>query len=170
MNKRTKRVLNCFIVLLGVFLAFGIYIYASVWVPMQQMQDEDWWDNASEDEIRDLCHKAISTRFGFHHDAFLALSEIGNAESVPLLIRALKWQDFPGENGVMICTTDHCLMALNNLTGHDAGSSYQEWNIWWKETGSKLPKEEFYPRNEKEFHTKDARKPLEAIGKPPPQR
>jgi len=140
------------IVLFGVSLATGTYIYFHTRIPIERMMDESWWENASQDEIRKLSHRALRTRLDSnHHDAFLALADIGNAKSVPLLIRALKWQDPPDEEGSMVCTTAHCVSALKSLTGHDVAYTFQEWNKWWKETGSKLPPEAFYPRQEKEF-------------------
>jgi len=148
------------VALLGVILASGTYFYFHAWMPIQRMKDTSWWDNASQDEMRDLCHRSIRTRLGIHHDAFLFLESKGNAESVPLLIRALKWYP-PDEDGSASCITCHCLAALESLTGHDAGDTFLEWDRWWKETGSKLPAEHFHPRLPEKIKRK-ANKSIEA--------
>jgi len=127
-----------------------VFLYIAWWVPNQKMRELNWWEHASKDEIRRVSHQVLCFPIGNHHDAFIALEKIGNAESVPLLIRAFKWQDQPGEDGFMVCTTDHCLSALRSLTGLDQGISFDAWNEWWKKTGSKNPPEVFYPRQTKQ--------------------
>ncbi|MCI5208383.1 MAG: hypothetical protein D3910_06225 [Candidatus Electrothrix sp. ATG2] len=156
--KRKKRIFIFCLVVLGISIAAAAYVYVQVLIPAQTMQDASWWENASQDEIRQLCHRAISTRFGAHHNAFLSLAQMGNAESVPLLIRALKWHETPDEDVLVICTTGHCLKALRSLTGHNAGTKYLDWKRWWTETGSKLPAEAFYPRKKQQFQRKEAAK------------
>lgn len=129
------------------------FLHGAWWVPNQKMGEVDWWENASEDEIRRVSHQVLRFPLGNHHDAFIALDKIGNAQSVSLLIRALKWQDQPGEDGFVVCTTDHCLSALRSLTGVEHGASFKAWNEWWEKTGSKMPSEAFYPRMKKQTKT-----------------
>ena len=145
---RTRLRVSLAIVIFGV-LSGVLYVYLMWWIPNQKMRDADWCVSASRDEIRRVCHRVIRTPWGNHHDAFILLQEVGDADSIPLLIRALQWQKPAGEKGFMVCTTVHCLDALRSLTGHDAGRTFLAWDQWWKETGSKLPANEFYPRQEK---------------------
>ncbi len=146
MKKRTRIVLCIVAVLLAIVLLAGMWFYVVIWEPNRRLyQDEEWWTNASTNEIRSLCHHIISHRPGSPHDAFLHLRHIGNAESVPLLVQALKWQK-PDENELHVCTVAHCVDALRSLTGEDFGFSSRAWELWWDETGSKLPSDHFYPR------------------------
>lgn len=128
-----------------VFSAFvGGYFYFAIWVPNRALGQSNWtldgpWDTPPE-TIRSVCHHVLSHRWGNHHNAFLALEHVGTSESIPYLIRALQWQSFPASNETfMVCTTGHCLMCLRKLTGHNAGNRREDWELWWKTTGSKLP-------------------------------
>lgn len=87
------------------------------------------------ERVRHLAHRMISLPWGNHHDAFVALGEVGNAESIPYLIRALKWQEPPDTNGIVVCTTAHCSRRLLGLTGMWFRSDYEKWKQWWDETG-----------------------------------
>jgi hypothetical protein len=147
MTKKQKH-----IVLISIMIccfAAAAFLFVMWWIPNQKMAELNWWENASKDELRKVSHQVLRYPIGNHHDAFIVLEKIGNAESVPLLIRALKWQDPPGEDGFTVCTLDHCLSALRSLTGVDQGTSFKAWSEWWKNTGSKKPLEAFYPRIEK---------------------
>jgi hypothetical protein len=94
------------------------------------------------EKLRKICHKVLSHRFGNHHDAFIALEAAGNAESIPYLINALRWQRIPSKGGVVICTTAHCTQRLWELTGEWYEYDYSKWDAWWKKTGSKMTPEE----------------------------
>lgn len=152
MTKKYRTILIASIALVG-FLAGGTYLYSAWWMPNQKMRDRDWWANASEDEIRMTCHQVLRFPLGCYHDAFLSLAEIGNAESVPLLIRSLKWQEAPDETGFMVCTTGHAVEALQSLTGQDFGFEPERWRDWWQRSGSKMPPGTFHPRHRKESPT-----------------
>jgi hypothetical protein len=104
---------------------------------------------------RYTAHQVIRFPMGNHHDAFLLLEKVGDKESVPLLMNALKWQDLPeDEDDLLVCTTTHCLEALQSLTDHDAGDDHRAWKKWWAETGSELPPAHFH-------HRQISKKPLE---------
>jgi hypothetical protein len=122
------------------------WFYFEVWHPQWTFyRDEAWGKTAPEADIRQVCHKMISHRFGSHHDAFLYLANHGNKDSVPLLIRALKWREVK-EGDLLYCTPAHCVGALRSLTGEDFGASWEKWQTWWNETGCGLAEEHFYPR------------------------
>jgi hypothetical protein len=42
-------------------------------------------------KLRDTLHTEIRHQAGAHHDAFIDLGDLGNRDSVPLLINALGW-------------------------------------------------------------------------------
>ena len=132
--KWKKRILQALLYGFVIVSFVGAYLYFSLWIPNKRLADSDWIESASKEEIRSNCHAILGFPFGNHHDAFQWLAENGSRESVPVLIRALKWQPEPSDSGLMVCTTGHCLEALKSLTGHDAGSSYCEWKEWWDTT------------------------------------
>ncbi len=105
-------------------------------------------DTAWRDQLAHRCNEVISQGSG-HHDTYLKLAKVGNKESVPLLIKALRREvppfDHEGRQAV-VCTTEHCVEALRSITGEDYGFSADQWEIWWKNTGSKLPDSHFQPR------------------------
>jgi hypothetical protein len=68
-------------------------------------------------------------RDDFIHDPCVHLIEIGDATSVPHLIGALKY--FPDrEEKEIVCTWDHCVEALEKITGDHPGVSYSAWRRW----------------------------------------
>ena len=146
MTRPTRITLSAATVLGVVLVLAGASFYVAIWRPNRLLLDEVWCSNASTNELRDLCHHVISRRLGVHHDAFLYLRHVGDAASVPLLIRALEWQN-PDRSGPIVCTTNHCVDALRSLTGEDFGYSLGEWKRWWEETGSTLAPDQFHPRD-----------------------
>jgi len=155
-----KWIIRIAVMLLLVVGTGGAYFYAAIWRPFQQMyRNQAWWDTATTDEQRLLCHRVISHRIGTPHDAFLHLRKIGNKDSVPLLIRALRWQR-PPKDGVMVCTTAHCIDALRSLTGQDFGTDYLKWEQWWSTTGQTL--------SSTNCHQRAANQASEATSEPAP--
>ena len=97
--------------------------------------------------IRSTCHTILRHRMGNHHDAFVALEEVGNKDSIPYLIRALKWQAEKHQEALAArrlvpCTYAHCVHRLEKLTGMKLGWEYEPWENWWKQTGQYLPFDE----------------------------
>jgi len=127
----------------GLFCLFAF----TWWNSNRYLNDPEWLRTTSPDEMRDTAHRVIRLPVGNHHDAFLVLMRTGNAESIPLLVKALRWHD-PDGSGFIPCTTDHCLEALRNLTGHDAGPTAAQWRHWWAETGSNRDPASFFPRDQ----------------------
>jgi len=69
------------------------------------------------------------------HDTCLALVGVGDASSVPHLIRVLKLfpdVEIKGKPGMgIICTQFHCVAALEHSTRAKVGVSYSSWKRWW---------------------------------------
>lgn len=137
-----KRVGMFILLVAGVF---AIWAYFEVFSPSRMLarlggryREQD----VPREKLRKTCHKVLSHKFGNHHDAFIALETAGNAESIPYLINALRWQRIPSKGGVVICTTAHCTQRLWELTGEWYEYDYSKWDAWWKETGSKMTSEE----------------------------
>jgi len=82
-------------------------------------------------EQRKVLHRILRWP-GVHHDAYIALIEVGEETSVPFLIKSLQWQPRTPD-GLMVCTKGHCLEALKRITGADAGIEYEDWAAWWEE-------------------------------------
>jgi hypothetical protein len=82
------------------------------------------------------------------HDTYLALIELGNEETVPLLLDRLRLDYGASEppplplnmvRGV-ICTQAHLIEALSSITNTDQGMYYPRWAAWW-EANRNLPRE-----------------------------
>ena len=147
MKRYIRTTLRVLAALLVVGLLVGGWFHVQIIVPHRKFyRNDEWWATASTNDIRELCHHIIGHRPGGRHDPFIHLCRIGNAESVPLLIAALEWENPHGEESV-ICTISHCEEALRALTGKDLGTTHPPWARWWNETGRLLPPEQFYPRD-----------------------
>ena len=72
------------------------------------------------------------------HDACLKLRDVGDASSLPHLIRVLQFfgdAELPLPPGVgIICTQQHCVDTLEKLTGVKVGISHLSWKRWWETT------------------------------------
>lgn len=72
------------------------------------------------------------------HDACGELDYVGDASSIPHIIRVLRL--FPDEeiDGTpslgIVCTQKHCVDALEHLTGVNVGVTYSSWREWWERT------------------------------------
>jgi hypothetical protein len=123
--------------------ALSLFLYYQWWVPNQRLKDPQWWNTASNGELKEVAQRILTCPVGGHHDAFLLLSRVGDAESIPYLLWGLRWLPDTPKGGFMSCTKSHCLEALRRITGHDAGLNYSDWAEWWASTGSKLPRTAF---------------------------
>jgi len=126
----------------------GIWIYFELVVPNQQLTAFDSTNSDPEyvAHMRRVSHKVISSWIGNHHDAFLVLEQVGNHESIPYLIRALKMQETADSDGVVICTAEHCVSCLQRLTGMNFGYEHYDWQKWWEEEGARLSAAELAAR------------------------
>ncbi|HOB76516.1 MAG TPA: hypothetical protein PKG54_18560 [Phycisphaerae bacterium] len=128
------------VVVLAILLAGAAYIaYRSFVLPNQKLADINWLQQASSAEVLDVSHRVLALPWGNHHDAFIYVADLGGPESVPILIRALKWQGHTEPGGVMDCGKAHCLEALAQLTGQKVGANYEDWKKWWDSVGHQVP-------------------------------
>jgi outer membrane protein assembly factor BamB len=83
-------------------------------------------------------HKALASQ-GDPHDVILAISQIGDATSVPFLIEALAKQGTVPREGPYgaICTRFHVLEALQEITNHDGGRNAEDWRPWYEKNKEK---------------------------------
>jgi len=141
-----KRVVIKSIALVVLYLCVAVVqVVLGFWLPQ-------WTISISRQEVpreklRDACHTSLRNWVAGGHDAFIALERVGNKDSIPYLIRALKWQNVqhgkPIEDGdLMVCTYGHCLGALEKLTGMNFRGDYKAWRKWWRQTGRHLPFDE----------------------------
>ena len=153
MRKRKK------VVVKGIVLAVLFVCVVITWfsiefiLPVRTVCNRDWLysdfqeDYALRKKIRNACHKILRYRIGNHHDAFIAIIEVGDKDSIPYLIRALKWQhvehkDAVAKRELVPCTFKHCVDALEKLAGKKLGWEYETWEDWWEQTGRHLPFDE----------------------------
>jgi hypothetical protein len=135
-QRRRRGVRMLVTALLALALAGATAALWLIWIPNRRLADVAFLERASPAETKSIAERALRTRWGNHHDACLILEKVGDAASVPILIRALASEP-PARDDIMECGTVHCLAALRNLTGYDAGSDAQAWQAWWNATGSK---------------------------------
>jgi len=136
------------------------WFYLEMWIPYKTVSNSGQWnpDNGFQGEmprkkIRDACHKILRYRFAVHYDAFYALEKVGNKDSIPYLIRALKWQNLEWQN-CEFTPCSCCISSLEKLTGMEFEDDHEKWERWWKQTGRYLPFDEekgqlILPENEK---------------------
>lgn len=122
------------LLLMGFLVVMFVF---QLWLPNKKINDLEWREKASIEEIRELSHKILSFPVGNHHDAFILLLGVGNKDSIPYLISALKWQEDTEKEGLMSCTKSCCLEALKKLSDHNAGINYSDWQKWWDSQGNK---------------------------------
>jgi len=136
------------------FCVAAVQVYLGVWFPHRTISKLDQWDTEygfkgemPRKKIRDACHKILRNWAVGDHDAFLALAKVGNKDSIPYLIRALKWQNVQhrkaiANGGATECTYGHCLCALEKLAGMSFEGDDKAWRKWWRQTGRHLPFDE----------------------------
>jgi hypothetical protein len=113
-----------------------------IWIPNRRLGDITFVDQAAPGEVRRIAERVLQNPWGNHHDACLLLSRVGDAGSIPVPVRSLRGHAPPVDN-VADCTVLHCVEALRQLTGQDAGMDPRQWEVWWSTVGSKLPPSAF---------------------------
>ena len=153
MKKNTKNILKSITLTLLFFSIATTWLFVEFIWPIRIISNPDWrhsdfqGDYALHKKTRNACHKILKHRLGNHHDAFLAIESVGNKDSIPYLIRALKWQTEKHEKEVastktVPCTFGHCISSLEKLSGVKLGLDYEVWTKWWEQTGRHLPFDE----------------------------
>ena len=140
-----KRVVIKSIALIVLFLCVAaVQFVLGVGLPhwMISISDQEW----PPKKIRDACHASLRNWATGGHNAFITLEREGNKDSIPYLIRALKWQNVqngkPNEDVGVVCTHAHCMDTLEKLTGMNFRGDYKAWCKWWRQTGRYLPFDE----------------------------
>ena len=105
----------------------GATFYFWFWKPMMKIQNVDWFYNAPVKERREVAHQVLNLPYGNFHDAYLILKDIGNHESIPILLKHLK--KFPKDGDFRPCSQVHCLDALQKITGQEIGYDYEKWQL-----------------------------------------
>lgn len=144
--KRMRRITLFLVLGVAAFTTAGaLLFYFDYWKYRQQLASLEWVDAASPADIREASHRVLSWPLGDTHDAPLYLSEVGNIESVPILIRAMRWHVALGVD-VQSCEVLGIEPALQSLTGFKGDHDYRKWEAWWSSVGSSLPPEHFHGR------------------------
>jgi hypothetical protein len=77
----------------------------------------------------------VALRSSSCHNSYIELIRIGDAASVPYLIRALAWEGRyeppPGALMGMICTRTHVPDALSGIANDYAGANTEDWWLWY---------------------------------------
>jgi hypothetical protein len=124
MTRRFKRGLRWVIMVGCLALAGAGAYYHQVIGPKRVVSRLDLSQaHHSPAELRKVYHAAI--RWGHDHDALLGLIGVGDDSSVSHLIRCL--ENMPDPCG---CSKNHCIDALEIITGEDFGDDVEEWKRW----------------------------------------
>ncbi|HOI56060.1 MAG TPA: hypothetical protein PLP01_12480 [Phycisphaerae bacterium] len=102
--------------------------YVGILRPRNLMQSEEFYFNASDEEMQQLCHLTMLW-WPDPHDQFINLWHVGDASSIPYILWALRAMP---ENGPMACTWWHGLDALKHITNHSDGNTRQDWVRWYE--------------------------------------
>jgi len=150
--KRLKRYLISALVLgLLSLLAYGVWYQTEIIVPERFIHGFAYRllkDDSAEipfDKTRKMCHKMLRYRRWDPNTALQLLVVVGNNESIPYLIRELKWVE-ADENGGFSFATMYCSWALEKTSGMNLGHRYEPWEKWWREEGSRLSSDEINTR------------------------
>jgi len=148
------------VLLLGVL---ATWYYLEIWCPGETIARTDvrQGDHAARKKVRDACHKLLSypDLFGGYHHLYASrhIEDVGNKDSIPILIRAGKRQTricrIMPENHQMQEFSGYNLYSLSILTAMPLGGrfspteipfeeEYEIWEKWWNETGRHLPFDE----------------------------
>ena len=87
-------------------------------------------------------HQILRTQSNLHDEYFEA-GEVGNEQTVPLLLNRLR-SDYgavepipqPGLLYGIDCAQDHLVSALTFITNTDQGMYYPQWSAWWARHGN----------------------------------
>ena len=154
MKNYKKIVLKGILFMVLILCVISTWFYLEVLLPYRTITDLSWWipiraekEYVPNSKVRNACHKALKYRFTYHYDATLALRYVGNKDSIPYLIRTLKWEYLKRQDKMMpgnrlLGTLGYCVGSLEKLTGMDFGTDCAAWEKWWKETGQHLPFDE----------------------------
>ncbi len=126
--------LKALFVILGISVAGAAVFYWQVVQPLRQhsrlLTVSLPGKKVDPNELRQVAHRCL--RWTSSHDAFLSLVAVGDQTSIPVLIRSLARVEKPNKDGVVVCTSAHCLQALRTVTGEDFGYDVAAWERWYK--------------------------------------
>ncbi len=128
MKRRLKFWLKVAVSLAALAGVAALFLYSQVVLPAERMDAlvQAGGEGMSDQEVREICHDCL--RWIDHHEALLILIEIGDESSIPFLIRSLnRLRD------TQMCPKDHCIEALENITGERFGEDIDAWNTWYEE-------------------------------------
>ena len=153
MKNFKKSVLKGIVLVLLVLCITVTWFVLEILLPHRTLSSPDWWIPIGEGKYapnrktRNACHAVLRYQFTYHNDAVLALRYVGDKDSIPYLIQALKLQNVKHPSAITSdkrapVTFMRCLGSLEQLTGMKLGRDYKTWENWWKETGQYLPFDE----------------------------
>ena len=135
-TRRGRLVRRALLACVGVSIGMGAYVYLDYWLPLSRLSNVAWIIAASEEDLREASHHVIAYPLAAdHHDAFIVLAAAGDADSIPRIIRALRWHSSDQDEHESF--TANGFDALEKLSGRAGDRDVDSWQRWWDETGSK---------------------------------
>lgn len=111
-----------------------------VWFSSGCLSSHKVQSNGQSKPTREELHSQIVAGKGLH-GAFIALADVGDSSSIPILIVALESAKRRGEFSYdhYRCTWTHCIDALRSITGKDFGDNPDSWIEWWRNVSPQSP-------------------------------
>lgn len=118
-----------------IFLTLVLIIASGYWTlvrPFILIADNEYLRQAGPDGRRQLAHRILSLAvpIEYQHDALVILIREGDRSSIPFLIRELARLEAENPGAEVPCFTNHCVDALQNITGAKAGGTSRDWQRW----------------------------------------
>jgi outer membrane protein assembly factor BamB len=118
---------------IAMLVSSAVIAHAQAPKPNQEFQARQ-----QQEEARTQLHDVLRNQAHLH-DTYLQAAQVGNKDTVPLLIERLR-QDFgavelgpPSGNGMGFdCAQIHLVDALREITNTDQGVYYPRWAAWWE--------------------------------------
>lgn len=129
----TRKKFLLILVALFALAALCYLLFRILWLaPNMRLQDANWLQSATREELRDTCHQVLSWAAGNYHDACIYLIDVGDRSSVPLLMGVLESLDATEPESLPDCSLNHCLEALQVITGESLPRRRDAWELLWE--------------------------------------
>ena len=152
MKNVNKVILNSIALIMLIFCGTIIWFYLEMWVPHRTIYNSRHFDLEQDyrarKKVRDASHKVLFLWIGNYHDALMTIFDVGDKDSIPYLIRALKRFNLKAQSQKakpmdnFYIDYGHCVKCcrgtLKKFTGLDFGTDHTKWQDWWEQTGCHL--------------------------------
>ena len=115
-------------------------VYFGAWRPARRLQDYEFTESLSADELRRLSHRSALMGIG-SYAAVEHLLEVGDESSVPYIIWAMGSQAGEASCGCSWHVLPCGRSALRAITNHSPGDTQYAWARWYRDNKHRTPLE-----------------------------